>query len=621
MGNDDNKSKNAHLYYHHRDAKEFDNWCTRFIALAGKSNCKRMLLKQEHDDPKVRAKYASDKKSVEDEMDASNEVVWDLLVQYLKHEQLLATLTRLFADNINMKYDGHGAYKYIEAHWKDCTTFHGVEDRKKNYDIEVQKNLPEWTDKEEAANAFDRMGMLRDDLNNTKREIDDIDFCRDMFSKFSVCNTDVFNSVREAWKELGAKDQECPLKVQKALSDAAGEATGRERARDAARPGRAMAARKADDEEAPMSRAEVAAMVEEATKKAFAAGFSSGKNGDGAKRGGGRGELCNHCGKVHFVNMSKEGVRLCWENAAQAALHDFDKMPPVIAISARRIVAKAVAKAAESASPVAATNSAAELRKKVAFMVGNRKLSESEADDILLAIDSGATGGHYLKDARLFPNGIDRSKASSVCVANELRCPSLGQGTAEFECRTVPGGEWITVSLSGAHLMGPPWEENLLSIGMIRQNGGKFICDEEVKLVGPDGTAFGVRVTDLGAGNGEAYHMECRPIPGKHAFLTAGQVPHTRGISKEMHASDAEKLEVWNARFGQISSERMRHLPAMTVGAPKLLASFEARKPGVPSDAKLMANFPRGATLVNKAGPRDGENGRTISGKLPARAC
>ena len=135
------------------------------------------------------------------------------------------------------------------------------------------------------------------------------------------------------------------------------------------------------------------------------------------------------------------------------------------------------------------------------------------------------------------------------------------------------------------------------------------MCGKEVKLVGPDGTALGVQVTNLGQGNGEAYHLEVRPVSGgqKQAFMSAAQIPHTRGVSKEMHASDTEKVEIWAGRMGNISSERMRHLPSVTSGAPKILESLQARKPGVLDEAKIKANFPRGKTLVNKAGPLDGE--------------
>ena len=608
--NDNSENKKKHLNYAHKSEAEFDAWQTRIVAVAGEKKCKRMLLKGEHDDPKVRAKSETERK---EELADANETVWDLLMKYITDDAVVKTLTRLFADNDNLVYKGHDAFMYLKNHWKDASTYGAVERRRDDYDKAKVEKLSEWPEDQDIEAAFDELSELKDALEGTDRSIDELDFCRDLKGLFYVCHENVCNKVDGAWDKLtSAGTQQEPLKVQKALRDAAGEATARERQRDASRPGKAMSVKGATASSEYVTKADMQQAINEAAKQAFAAGMAS--NGAPRKEppfgtGGGH-EECNYCKKKHFVNTTKDGERLCWDNAEQADKHDFAAMPPKIREAAHRFVLKAVLKA----KPDGGGAGAPAFKKKVAFMVRPNGKVEGSADGncFKLNVDSAAIGGHYFTDTRLFPNGVDRTKVSRVQVANDVYAAVAGQGTAMFECKDG-GGEWTRVEIQGAYLMEGPWSENLFSVGMARDRGclvqfGTRDAPAAVTLIAPDGTDFPILVTKLGDGCGEAYHLEVRAVPEtvNKAFLSQSQVPHTRGLSKEMHASDTEKVEIWTARMGHISSERLRHLPVKTVGAPKILSKLEARK-GTPDVAKMLANFPKGLSMVNKAGPQDGE--------------
>ena len=96
--------------------------------------------------------------------------------------------------------------------------------------------------------------------------------------------------------------------------------------------------------------------------------------------------------------------------------------------------------------------------KKTAFMVNNsdktrdENLGKVHQNQIKLEVDSAARAGHFFYDARLFPDGVDRTRASSVKVANNKSAISVGQGDARFEILDS-SGEWIEITLRGALLM------------------------------------------------------------------------------------------------------------------------------------------------------------------------
>ena len=601
-------------YYYHKSETEFDEWTARIQALAGKAKVKRMMVLGEHDSADVRKKKNDDDDKKQAIIDAGN-TVFDLLIEHIACAKLVATLRRLYANENTFVFQGHEAFMHIKMHWKDLSTEPVVESRARDYEKEKAKPLSEWPDKKEIETALDAMDAIRTELENTKRKIDDERYCLDIKGKFETCAEDVYRSVNAEWTIIKSDKRlaDKPDMVTTGLTTAAAEATKRERAREAARPG--MQARRVAGEKGAEPNVDVAEMIEkavsEATKRAFAAGVESGRSSRNARnppwtRGAGKEqedkEPCATCGKPH--------PGLCWEDPDNADKIDFDRLPPKLRDVARKVSHQALIKKAKGTDAKASKEMPAAIKKKTSFMVRREGTDSARMDvgEIALNVDSGARSGHYLRDPRLFPDGIDRTSAARVQVADGVYAFSIGRGIARFEIKD-DAGEWVEVSLSGAYLMGESWADNLFSVGVARSKGCELMLGTTCAFLRtPDRITLPIRVLDEGT-ESEAYELVARPMRAgnESAFWSATQVPHTRGLSKEMHATETEKMEIWSARMGYIGSDRVRRLPDYTKSAPKILSSIPNRKCLAPDENRTTGTFAKGKSVMNMAGPTDGE--------------
>lgn len=634
------KAMKEQNYYGHKSENEFDAWIPKIRAIAATKSCARMMLKGELDDLTLRQTNDNDPAKMQATEDANN-VVFHLLITYIKDRELVKTLNRLYANDDTFVYQGHEAFMHIKKSWKDISIDDRVEERFAEYNEEKGNALTDWPDEKEIEEAFNRMGAKRDLLHGSKREVDDPSFCLDMKGKFSACAEPANRDVRDAWKELVANSEQAEVsKVQRVLTQAADAATKRENKRDATRPGRALRVEKEstspgeENGKGTVTMEKVEELVERATKKAFAAGVEAGGGRQGGKFRGDKPawtrSKCNHCGKTHVINKTKEGVELCWDNADQAHLHDWSSMPHSVRDAGKAAVLNALLKKKTAFNANSVTKESSEpeegkSRRRSAFMVkpsdGDEKVVKTgRGEVIILQFDTAATGAHFFRDARLFPKGVDYSKSGWVTVADGVERRTLGEGTAIFEIMNK-GGSWEEVEIEDACLMdSEQWAENLFSFGMARSRGAGITFpkgDGAVLLESANGGEFPVTVVKSKK-DGQSFHLRVRPVTteenalekwgDKTAFLSElGTVPHTRGISKEMHANQTEQVEIWRSRFGHIADSRMKKVPDCTQGASKLLSKFEAGKTTGTDMTQGIANFPKGGTLVNRVGPDEGE--------------